>query len=598
MAAHCVRAQAMRAAVDAPWLRHARAQCPPQQFPSSGDVALPANLGPEVHSCQGMAAAPAKRCRISGKTRVLSRMPGLGDCVIDPGVVATMMRGLVLGPEHVAAAGLSVEEPKTSRKKVYLVTLPHPKVSALTGLEEPGKYDRAQIITLMLQAFANPIYGASDIANQSRASGGVLIDRLCVFQERHATGHVHYHVAVSAANSFRFVPYKRALLQRCGLASHWSSHDGYWSCVRYGYLPSPKKPEASLDKAYAMWQREGQHPPLAELSQEPNTAAALRARREASVRCLAAKGKAMPRATEMDIYGLIVEQGFRNTHDDRSAHMRLALYCKQHCSPEIYRFAFQNRHKLPGLIDDVWAWETLEEDIATSSLSRVQRLRAAAQKPCACGGLWRRVAETAILQNGFETADFAEHVYLLLRDGRREDRKTVVLVGKYGGEGKSFLLAPLRTIFGDDVFEPCKDNTATRFPLLGLETKKVVLLDEWSFMADHGLSLNTQLLWMEGKPLPILRPQNSACYHGHLLYKGTAPVLITCKDQEMGPIVTAAELAVRSGTPTDATMVLRRMRRYHLTVPLPVPDGTHVPECGSCFAALILQNSKSASNGF
>ena len=74
-----------------------------------------------------------------------------------------------------------------------------------------------------------------------------------------------------------------------------------------------------------------------------------------------------------------------HTSDDRSAHMRLAVYCKQHCSPEIYRFAFQNRQKLPGLIDDVWAWETLEEDLATSSLSSVQRLCDVAQRRCVCG---------------------------------------------------------------------------------------------------------------------------------------------------------------------------------------------------------------------
>ena len=110
---------------------------------------------------------------------------------------------------------------------------------------------------------------------------------------------------------------------------------------------------------------------------------------------------------------------------------------------------------------------------------------------CICGSLWRRVAETALEQNGIDPADFPHHMFLLLRDGRREDRKVVVLVGRFGGEGKSFLLAPLRHIFGEDVFEPPKDKESTRFPFLGLETKRIVLLDEWSFTGDHGVSLNT-----------------------------------------------------------------------------------------------------------
>ena len=47
------------------------------------------------------------------------------------------------------------------------------------------------------------------------------------------------------------------------------------------------------------------------------------------------------------------------------------------------------------------------------------------------------------------------------------------------------------------------------FPLLGLESKSVVLLDEWRFN-EKILSLATQLLWYEGKPLPVARPQNQA----------------------------------------------------------------------------------------
>ena len=78
------------------------------------------------------------------------------------------------------------------------------------------------------------------------------------------------------------------------------------------------------------------------------------------------------------------------------------------------------------------------------------------------------------------------------------------------------------------------------------------------------------------------------------MYRGTAPVFVTCKEQEVKPISQAAEQAIRAGTPTDATMLLRRMRRYHLALPLPVPQGTHVPECSCCFAKLVLENSMTA----
>ena len=130
--------------------------------------------------------------------------------------------------------------------------------------------------------------------------------------------------------------------------------------------------------------------------------------------------------------------------------------------------------------------------------------------------------------------------------------------------------------------------------MLGLDAKQLVLLDEWSFMADHGVPLNSQLVLMEGKPVPIARPQNNSPYQGHLMHRGTAPVLVTCKEKEMNPVLKAAEEAVRAGRPTDARMLLRRMRRCHLASPLPVPPNTYVPECGHCFAKMILENSLSA----
>ncbi len=94
------------------------------------------------------------------------------------------------------------------------------------------------------------------------------------------------------------------------MSRHWScTHDGYWSAVRYGYAQTPKKPEATLDKNALRWQREGDHPSLFEASKPGVTAPALR--KKAS-----GEGKPEPRATELDLYSIIVQQGFRNTADD------------------------------------------------------------------------------------------------------------------------------------------------------------------------------------------------------------------------------------------------------------------------------------------
>ena len=166
-------------------------------------------------------------------------------------------------------------------------------------LRVPEHASHADIEGAFLDAFARPVY--TDPGNQEyfRTHGSqVLLKRMVIFKESHAVGddglrHGHFHVALQASTSFRFAPYKRALLQRHGFATHWGcSHEGYWSAVRYGALPSETKPAAELDPEPRAWSRLGDHPRIFDAAQEPTTAAALRRRRELAV--AAARGRASP----------------------------------------------------------------------------------------------------------------------------------------------------------------------------------------------------------------------------------------------------------------------------------------------------------------
>ena len=122
--------------------------------------------------------------------------------------------------------------------------------------------------------------------------------------------------------------------------------------------------------------------------------------------------------------------------------------------------------------------------------------------------------------------------------------KVLVLSGQYGGEGKSFLLAPLRNIYGIDGLQ--ESPQPGNCPLLGLEEKSVVLLDEWR-LDESVLRLATQLLWYEGKPFPISRPQNHSGTVGHMAYQGSAPIFVTTKAGDLLCIQDAADAARRQG---------------------------------------------------
>jgi hypothetical protein len=476
-----------------------------------------------------------------------------------------------------------------SRKAVYLITLAALRRlsadEARPGLSCPSEWSHADVARVIKNIFEFPLQ------SNCNASWGTKLELLSfvVFRERHATrdgetaGPYHWHIAVKASESFRFAAYKRALAVNHGVASHWScSHTGYWSAVRYGFVPSLKKLQADLDPGWFAWSKDGHHPPLFDCSQEPTTSAALKRRRETKVLAAAGAGKTEPRPTEMDFYPIIVQQGFRNTPDDHTAYEKLVQWLKHHGSPALVTFAWKNRQKLAAIIDDVWTWETVDDVLSLHGQTRIELLAAAARSKCGCGGDWYRTAVWTLQRNNINIQALCKDVLKLLQNGRREDTPVLVLMGRLGGEGKSFFYSPLRNVYGLENIQatPQPGN----FPLLGLERKKMVLLDEWAF-DESVLTLPTQLLWYEGKAFPVTRPQNKE-YSGHLLYKGSAPIFATCKEKDLGPMIAKANHALANGHASAYTMLLRRLRVY--TFSQPCQMGKQIYECPCCFANMVL----------
>ena len=519
-----------------------------------------------------------------------------------PALAAPPTAGLAPSQGEWDAAFLKEEdleaEDEHGRKSVYLVTLPALRmVSNLPGAPAPGAAPRIcpsgmtheQVANMVLNAFTKPV--------RASANGGppALLNAMVVFRERHAPaagetqGPVHWHIALRAGETFRFLPYKKALLYHHGVSSHWSTtHMGYWSAVRYGVMPSPKKPQEALDGTPWPWARVGGHPPLFEVCQQPNTSSAMQERREKKVKLASEKGEKEPRPTEFDLYPIIVMHGFKNTPDDQTADQQLVQWVRKHASPALAAFTFKMRHKLGSLIDDVWSWEAVDDTLALLKQTRVERLAAAAQSLCQCGGRWPELAQYSLTANRIDPVSFCTSVMRSLREGRGPHVKTVVLMGFQGGEGKSFFFSPMKNVYGTENLQLCPQPG--NFPLLELEKKKVAVLDEWTFDPTV-VPLATQLLWLEGKPFVITRPQNKD-YTGHLMYKGTAPLFITCKQDDLGPILTRAHTAVQMGTTSADTMLARRLSVHQMWEKLPIRPDEHVPECASCFARLLFHFSR------
>ena len=271
----------------------------------------------------------------------------------------------------------------------------------------------------MLDAASRPMY--EDCRNQHHQKG-VVLQKMGIFLELHKSEKddtstfascrgPHYHVALQGERSFRYLPMKKAIRVRHGLETHWScTHDGYWSAVRYCAVASPKKPREELDPQPRLWARSGSHPPLHQACEEPVTAAAIIQRRHNAVVKAEEKGKAEPRVTEMDLYAAIVEGGFRNTPDDQHAWRKLIAHLKE-TSTALYSYAFKMRTKLPGLINDVWAWERVGDVLAVVSMPRAARLEKVAGEACQCGGKWWTHAWQIFWNNGVCPIDFSTDVH-------------------------------------------------------------------------------------------------------------------------------------------------------------------------------------------
>ena len=179
--------------------------------------------------------------------------------------------------------------------------------------------------------------------------------------------------------------------------------------------------------------------------------------------------------------------------------------------------------------------------------------------------------------NNIAVAEWRSAMLEAFQKGRKKGY-VVTHVGVSGTEGKSFLFKPLHGVFGDEhlFIAPAKGN----FPLMGppsLDKARAALLDDWRFNEDI-LSYNLQLLWYEGAPLVIARPQNE--HSGHLRYAKDDPVFITTLEADL----LSAKKNVKDG---DVSMMLKRLRVFRFVTPLANVDDTLVA-CPHCFAKFLL----------
>ena len=239
--------------------------------------------------------AVAERLGVSDADLATHRSLELQGIVRDAFATLGLRQGAPHGDDQDEEKDLGAENKKALRS-VYMVTFSHPRQeTAQDGprLIAPKAFSREQIKDALRGALA-------------ACSGNHAVElqqlQMVVFQERHADGELHYHVALRASKQFRFGSFKKFLLGTHGLSTHWSTtHDHYASAVGYGYVPSISKAIKDLDPAPFLWALAGEHPPLREACRAPVTAEVIAANRERARLARSENGKGEQRFEEVDV---------------------------------------------------------------------------------------------------------------------------------------------------------------------------------------------------------------------------------------------------------------------------------------------------------
>ena len=264
-------------------------------------------------------------------------------------------------------------------RDVYLVTITRylPDAAAQGARADIASLTSQQVGDAVRLALDYPMAGAHGGRPRARTDG--VVDKLVAFRELHADGTPHFHVAVKLCRAVRWSAAKATLRARYGLPSHWSgTHTQFWSAVRYGYVPTEKKPD--VDPKPYPWTPTGRQLDLFEESQRPWNADLWKRRRE-QAETSAALGTAAKkrRFCKLDLTAIIIQAGLQSP-------AQVMEYVQQSGTEAMQMWTNTHQEQLPKIIADAKAWAAASEEAAAERQTDWELVCKTADTPCKHGG--------------------------------------------------------------------------------------------------------------------------------------------------------------------------------------------------------------------
>jgi hypothetical protein len=421
-----------------------------------------------------------------------------------------------------------------------------------------------------------------------------------VWEEKHASGEIHYHFVMLAEEAWCFVPFVRLLWAEKICVDMSTDHDYYWTSFVYLAVPGAApgdKTEADLDADPWLSAR---HPTIRHSIEDiPRGARAVdkaRVRRYLGAQQGGESPSKNVALTDKDFASHLVAKGLESVlalqawvttsrHELRENPDSLALD-EQMTLIGMEAYMFKNQADLARRIDFAFACARAPQLFYMQSKTAWTLVRGAFDMQCVCGGRWGPLTDDLLAKQvqAYRSEWPADEkptplaIKAALRNALQKGCAKGTNVFFYGPRdaGKSHLLKPLISLFGEYAFTRPVGNRSN-YPLQDIFEKKVIVLQDLR-TDTFKLPFADLLVWFEGESVRVPLPQNH--YRGDRTYNERAPVFASAGSKLRISPQEAAMLLLDGSRQNE--MMDARWNYFHM--PASMQDGVECLPCARCFA--------------
>ena len=466
-------------------------------------------------------------------------------------------------------------EDTSKKQRVYLMTVSRvlPEVLQCSDLVDITKFSREEVRDMFLDCLDNPT--ESSRGGRPRVDrADTIVKKMVVAMERHASGEIHFHIAVTLKCCMAFAAAKRTLRERYHVASHWScSHTQFWSAVAYLHNETPKKPTDPTPLTHPIGLD------LYDLSQKPFHAKAWkRSREERDRKAMAGDPKAKMTFNKLDFTALVLDKQLTRKNE-------VLAFFQDHGNVVMQTWLSKNQRKLKEFMEDAVEWSEARGASRLERLSDWEVLCKKADEPCPKGDQCPYALAACTLFDRNEHVlcklDLAATVRDVIIHGPSKTTRVPMLVGPTN-TGKSTLFKPFDNLFGfSKVFH--KPALGSKFPLRNIvKDKRVLFWDDYRPVeyAVDTVPVDNVLTLFQGMPFEVAVSQ--AFNDGNVDFEWRHGAICTAKEEGLWD-------AMRHISKEDIAHMKSRFEVFRCTAKVPKLKATDA--CARCMSRWILDFS-------